>query len=250
MVLFLVLSALWLAAAGTARVWNHSTPGCFGPACPPPPSGTGLHVWFILGIAGAVLTLTSLVLLARRAVRGRRQAGAGRRLRWVVVTGFAGALAEVILVLLVTHVAIATAPLGFEYSGEAAVAIGILGLAQPAVAGALALAWGRLLRASPGGPGPGTSRIRSWTAVPGLAGMVLGSGAFAAWSLRDGTIEMLVSTRLIAGTGPITNAGAWWPGLFSAMVALTLLAAACAPGLASASGGGIPPGPAPGGRSA
>jgi hypothetical protein len=156
--------------------------------------------------------------------------------RWAVVAGLAGALAEVIVVLLVTHVAIATAPLGFENSGEAGAAIGILAAAQPALAGALALVWGRLLHVGPGKPGSSTRRIPAWTAVSGLGGMALTCVAFAAWGLRDGT-TLLVHTRLIAGTALITNAGAWWPGLFAAMVALALVAAACAPGLAAAADG-------------
>ena len=74
----------------------------------------------------------------------------------------------------------------------------------------------------------------------GLGGMALNCAAFAAWSARDGT-AMLVHTRLIAGTALIVNAGAWWPGLFAAMVALTLVAAACAPGMtATAAGKGRP----------
>jgi len=59
----------------------------------------------------------------------------------------------------------------------------------------------------------------------GLSGMVLGCGAFAAWSLQDGPTAMVVNTRLIAGTAWMTNAGAWWPGLFAAMLALTLVVA-------------------------
>jgi hypothetical protein len=164
MVLFLVVSALWLVPAGTAQVWVHSMPPCLGPACPPPPSYTSLHILLLLGIAGAVLTFASFALVVRRAVGGGRKVGTARPVRRVVVTGFAGALAEVIVVLLVTHVAIVTAPLGFENSGEAGAAIGILSVAQPTLAGALALVWGRLLRVNPGEPPPSTRRIRPWRA--------------------------------------------------------------------------------------
>jgi hypothetical protein len=150
MVLFLVVSALWLVAAGTAQARTIVQP-CARPACPPPASYTSLHVWLLLGIAGAVLTLASVVLVARRAVGERRTVGTARLVRRAAAAGFAGALAEVIVVLLVTHVAVVTAPLGFENSGEAGAAIGILGVAQPALAGALALVWGRLLRVRPGG---------------------------------------------------------------------------------------------------
>jgi hypothetical protein len=250
MVLFLVVSALWLVAAGTAQVWNHSMPPCLRPACPQPPSHTSLHVWLLLGIAGAVLTLASLVPLVRPAVSERRDAGNARRVRRIVAAGFAGALAEVLVVLLVTHIAVVTAPLGFENSGEAGVAIGILGVAQPALVGALALVWARLLRASPGKPRPSTRRIRPWRAMLGLGGMVLSCGAFAAWSLRAGTTSLLVNTRLIAGTAWITNVGAWWPGLFAALLALTLVAAACAPGMTSTAGSKIPLVPSAGDRTA
>jgi hypothetical protein len=242
MILFLAVSALWLVAAATAQVGVESTPGCLRPVCPQPPSYTSFHVWLLLGTAGAVLTLASFAVVARDAVRNRPWVGPGHRVRRAVVAGFAGALAEVVVVLLVTHVAIVTAPLGFENSGEAGVAIGILAAAQPVLAGALALMWGRLLPGGPGEPRPGTHRTGAWRAVAGLGGMVLSCGAFAAWSLRDGT-TYLVHTRLIAGTATITNAGAWWPGLFAAMAALMLIAAACAPGLAPGSRGTVPRAP-------
>ena len=230
MLLFLVVSVLWLVAAGTAQAGVESQQPCLRPPCPQPPSYASFLPWLLLGIAGAALTLASLVLVAWGAVRERPGAGSARQVRWAVVTGLAGVLAEVLVVLLVTHVAIVTAPLGFENSGEAGVAIAVLAAAQPVLAGALALAWGRLLRASPGEPRPGRHRVRVWWAISGLGGMVLCCAAFAAWSIRDGT-TLLVHTRLIAGTALITNAGAWWPGLFAAMAALTLVAAACAPGL-------------------
>jgi hypothetical protein len=227
--LFLVVSVLWLVAAGTAQLGVEAQP-CLGPPCPQPPSYASFQIWLLPGIAGTALTLASFVLVARSAVRERPSAVSARQVRWAVATGVTGALAEVGVVLLVTHVAIVTAPLGFENSGEAGAAIGILAAAQPVLAGALALAWGRLLRISPGGPGPAGQRVRVWRTVSGLGGMVLTCAAFAAWSIRDGT-ALLVHTRLIAGTGTITNVGAWWPGLFAAMAALTLVAAACAPGL-------------------
>jgi len=242
MVLFLVVSVLWLVAAGTAQVAVESQPGCLRRPCPPPPSYTGLHVWFALGIAGAALTLASFALVARSAVRERPTVVPARQVRWAVVAGFAGALAEVIVILLVTHLAIVAAPLGFENSGEAGVAIGILALAQPALAGALALVWVRLLHVSPREPGSGMHQIRAWRVISGPPRMALTSVAFAAWSLRDGT-TLLVHTRLIAGTALITNVGAWWPGLFAAMVALTLVAAACAPGLATTAEGKVPRAP-------
>jgi hypothetical protein len=246
MVLFLAVSALWLAAAGTAQGAVESQPGCLRPPCPQPPSYASLRVWLLLGIAGAILTLASLVLVVRGAVGGRGTVGAARQVRRAAVTGLAGVVAEVIVVLLVTHVAIATAPLGFENSGEAGAAIAALGAAQPLLAGALALLWGRFLRVS---PRPSTHRTQPWRAMLGLGGMALNCAAFAAWSLRDGT-AMLVHTRLIAGTALITNAGAWWPGLFAAMVALTLVAAACAPGMTATAAGKVRPAPSGSDRTA
>jgi hypothetical protein len=250
MVLFVVVSVLWLVAAGTARPGVISQPGCLpGRACPQPPSYVSLHVWLLLGIAGAVLTLASFVLVARHAVGGRREVGSARKVRLAVVTVAAGAVAEVLIVYLVTHVAIVTAPLGL-YSGEAGAAIGILGVAQLALVGALALVGGGLLRLSVGQPRPSARRIRSWTAVLGLGGMALGCGAFAAWSLRAGTIPLVVNTRLIGGPAWVTNVGAWWPGLFAAMAALLLAAAVCAPGLISPAEGTAPRVPSPNDRTA
>lgn len=246
MVLFLAVSALWLVAAGTAQGGVESQPACLRAPCWQPPSYASLRIWLLLGIAGAVLTLASLVLVVRRAAGGRGSVGAARQVRRAAVTVLAGAVAEVIVVLLVTHVAIATAPLGFENSGEAGAAIAVLGAAQPLLAGALALLWGRLLRVS---PRPGTHRARPWNAVLGLGGMALNCAAFAAWSLRDGT-AMLVHTRLIAGTAVIANAGAWWPGLFAAMVALTLVAAAGAPGMTATAADKVPPVPSGSDRTA
>ncbi len=129
LVLFLAVSALWLVAAGTARAAIESQPCGWG-GCPQPPSYTSLHVWLLLGIAGAVLTVVSFVLLVRRVVGERRMAGTARLVRRTAAAGFAGVLAELLVVFLVTHVAMVTAPLGFENSGEAGAAIGILGAAQ------------------------------------------------------------------------------------------------------------------------
>ena len=94
-------------------------------------------------------------------------------------------------------------------------------------------------------------RIRPWAAIFSVGGMVLGCGAFAAWSLQDGMTPMaVVNARLIAGTPWITNVGAWWPGLFAAMVALTLVAAAGAPGMTCSAEGTVPLPPPASGRAA
>ena len=60
--------------------------------------------------------------------------------------------------------------------------------------------------------------------------MALTCTAFGAWSLQDGT-RLIVNTIVIAGTSAMTNAGAWWPGLFAAVAALTLVAITGAPGI-------------------
>jgi hypothetical protein len=245
--LFLVVTVLWLVAADTAQATVKSQPPCLRPPCPQPPTYASFRVWLLLGIAGAVLTLASFVLVARSAVRERPGAGSARRVRWAVVVGAAGVLAEMIVVLLVTHVAIVNAPLGFENSGEAGAAVEILAAAQPVLAGALALVWARLLRVGPVEPRPGSPRTRAWRAMAGLGGMALICAAFAAWSIRDGN-TLLVHARLIAGAPLITNSGAWWPGLFAAMVALTLTAAACAPGLTATADDRLPPAPSPSDR--
>ena len=233
MVLFLVVSALWLVAAGTARAPVISQPPCVRPPCAALPSSGSLQVWLWLGTAGAVLILASLVLLAWGEVGERREARTARLVRRAAAGGLAGVLAEMIVVLLVTHVAIVAAPLGFEYSGEVGAAIAVLGVAQLPLAGALALAWARLRSDSAAESEPAAHLFRPRSAIPGLGGMVLSCAAFAAWSLHDGTVGVLVDATLIAGTARITNVGAWWPGLFAAMVVLTLVAAACAPGVTS-----------------
>jgi len=233
MVLFIVVSALWLVAAVTARASDMSQPPCVRPPCAALPSSGSLHVWLWLGIAGAMLILGSLVLLACGEVGEQREAGTARLARRAAAACLAGVLAEMIVVLLVTHVAIVTAPLGFENSGEVGAAIAVLGVAQLPLAGTLALAWARLGFGGASDSGPATHLFRRGIAILGLGGMLLSCAAFAAWSLHDGAVGVLVNARLIAGTARITNVGAWWPGLFAAMVVLTLVAAACAPGVTS-----------------
>jgi hypothetical protein len=249
LVLFLAVSALWLVAAGTAGAAVESQP-CGSRGCPQPASYTGVQVCLLIGVAGAVLTVASCVVLVRRELAGRGKAGRARLVRRTAAAGFAGVLAELLVVFVVTHVAMVTAGPGFEYSGEAGTAIGTLGVAQLALGVALALAWGRLLRLSPAERRPAMHRIRPWAAIVGLAGMVLGSGAFAAWSLQAGTTPLVVNARLIAGAPLVTNVGAWWPGLFAAMVALTLLAAAGAPGMTSRAEGTVPRPPSASGHAA
>jgi len=56
MLLFLVLSGVWLVAAGTARVWYHGAPSRFVF-----PSPDEFYVWLGIGIVGVILTLVSLV---------------------------------------------------------------------------------------------------------------------------------------------------------------------------------------------
>jgi hypothetical protein len=186
MVLFLVVTVLWLVAAGTAQTVVVIGPPCVRAQCPQFPTYASFRVWLLLGIAGAVLTLASFVFVARGAVRGRPGVGA-RQVRRAVVAGLAGVLAEMIVVLLVTHVAIVNAPLGFENSGEEGLAIAVLAAVQPVLAGALAVAWWRILRVGPGEPRPGARRARAWRAIACLGGMVLTCAAFAAWSIRRGT---------------------------------------------------------------
>jgi|GEM_PF-3238326 hypothetical protein len=242
MILVVALSALWLVAAATAQVWYHSVAPCIRQACPPSPSYTGLHVWLVIGTFGAVLALGSLALVAR-AMGGRRQGVSSNlhRVLWgIVLAGCAGVLVEFVLVHLVTDHAMATAPLGFNNSGEGAAAIAVLAVAQPVLVGFLVLAWSRLLPTV--GPEHARARRRrwSWFGPLGLVGMVITCGAFAAWSLRDGT-TLIVNTTIIAGRSGVANVGAWWPGLFAAMAALTVVALACAPGIVLRTEGGAEP---------
>lgn len=130
MLLFLTVSALWLSAAGTASVWVHSEAPSRYPSGPPPPS----HPYGLLfGLAGAVLTLGSLVLLVRwNAARSRPLA--------LAAIACVGVLAEIVVVHLVSAHAFSTAPLGYENSGEEVSPVATLAICQfPLVA---ALAWG------------------------------------------------------------------------------------------------------------
>jgi hypothetical protein len=190
-----------------------------------------------------VLAAVALLLVVRPAAGKRPNTGTAGLVLRTAAAGVTAVLAEVIVVFLVTREAIATAPAG-EYSGESGACIAILGVAQLALAVTLALGWARLLGVSPATGRPSAHQTRPWAAIAGIGGMVVGCGAFAGWSLQDGTGPLAaVNARLIAGTPWITNVGAWWPGLFAAMVALTLLAAAAAPGLTSTAEGMVPPPP-------
>jgi hypothetical protein len=202
--LFVVISALWIVAAATARVWYHSAPPGYEF-----PRRSGLYVWVVLAAVGALLAFGSLLQCVWPVLR---------RQPLVVIVACVGAAAEIVLVHLVTGHAMATAPLGFDDSGEGAAAIVALGVSQPVLVGALALILGRL-------PTAGRRRVArdrqrsSWSYVGSLVGMVIACGALAAWSLYDRT-AFVVDTSLIAGKSAVTNVGAWWPGLFAAVVAL------------------------------
>jgi hypothetical protein len=233
MVLFLVVSALWLVAAGTARTPDFSQPPCLRPCMPQFPSAGNVRVWIWLGITGAVLIVASLVLLARGGVGLRREVGTARLVSRAAAAGLAGILAEVVVILVVTHVAIVMAPLGAENSGEIGAAIAVLGVLQLPLAVGLAVAWRRLRIVGAGESEPATHRFSPVRAILGLGGMVLSCAAFAVWSLRNGPPGVVINAQLIAGTPHLVNVGAWWPGLFAAMVALILLAAASAPGVTS-----------------
>jgi len=233
----MVLSALWLVAAATAQVWYHSVPSGYEW-----PSHTALQVWLGVGIAGAALTLVSLLWQMRSVGRGRgKTAQSGRSLWFIVLAGCVGAAAEVALVNAVTDHAVSTAPLGYNNSGEGGLAIAVLAVVQPALVGALALAWHLLVPGSRKALGHRAHGPVTMSRLVGLAGMVITCVAFAAWSISDGT-TLIVNTSLIAGAARMTNVGAWWPALFAAMSALAVVALACAPGvLRGAAAGGDEP---------
>jgi len=230
--MFLVLAALWIDAATTAQFWDQKfiqrciTAGFCGRLASH--ERRVLEVWLAVGMAGAVLTLGSLIQLVR-SVRERRESGIGAA-RWVrraVLPGCAAALAEVLLVLLVTRHAMETAPMGFDLSREAWTAIALLAAAQPVLVGALAVAWSGFQRTEPSR----SRRSRPWSMLLCLVGMALTVAAFAAWSITDGNF-LVVNTTFISGIAWVTNSGAWWPGLFAAMAALMVVAVAAAPGIA------------------
>jgi len=234
MLLFLVLSAIWLVAAGTARVWYHSAPA--GYVFPSPDE---FYVWFGIGSFGVVLTFGSLVriVLAKGGATGDGEYSHRRAVDavWFVLAVCIGAAGELLLVLLVTRHAIATAPFGVD-SGERPAAIASLGLAQILLVGFLAPFLSRFLQLAP----ERDSGRPDWSALLGTAGMAVACAAFAVWSLHDGT-TLIVNTRVIAGTSAMTNAGAWWPGLFAAMSALTVVAIVCSPVIVRRAHGGDEP---------
>lgn len=214
MMLFVVLATTWLVAAATAQVWYHSVPpGYVFPSLPP------FHLWTGVGIAGVALAVGFLV---------HRLCRVKPRLALVVLAFCIGAAGELLVVLLVTHQAITTARYGVD-SGEGTGAIVALVLAQLVLVGFLRLFVGRFARPGPERRRGWRGRVR-WSGLLGIVGMIVTCGAFAAWSLYDGT-TLIVSTSLIAGEPTMTNVGAWWPGLFAAMVTLTVVALACAPGI-------------------
>jgi hypothetical protein len=146
----------------------------------------------------------------------------------------------VAIVIIVTHLAIATAPLGV-WSGEGAMAVAVLAVAQVVLVAFLAPFVGRFFRFVPQHDRGAPAGLQ-WSGPLGLVGMVVTCVAFAAWSLHDGN-ALIVNTALIAGRSEITNVGAWWPGLFAAMAALTVVAITCAPGISWRAKGGAEPVP-------
>jgi hypothetical protein len=216
MMLFVVLATMWLVAAATAQVWYHSAPSGYQFA-----SISAFYRWIDLGVAGVVLMFGSLV---HRLWRFKP------RPALAVLALCIGAAGELLIVLLVTRHAIETAPYGVD-SGEGAAAIATLGLAQVVLVGLLRLFLGRFAQVGPEQPRGSHGRFR-WSGLLCIVGMVITCGAFAAWSLCDGT-TLIVRTSLIAGEPRMTNVGAWWPGLFAAMVTLMVITAICTPGIFS-----------------
>ncbi|MGO9150864.1 MAG: hypothetical protein ACLQQM_06300 [Acidimicrobiales bacterium] len=131
MALFVVLSALWLVAAVTAQVWYHSAPPGYVFS-----SRSGFYAWVGVGIAGTVLALGSVVHRLWSVRRGPVS---------VILTICIAVAAELLLVLVVTRHAIATAPYGVD-SGEGAAAIATLGLAQVVLVAMLMALIGRSTR--------------------------------------------------------------------------------------------------------
>lgn len=227
MFLFVIASATWLVVASTAQVWWHSTPTDIAL-----PDHESRYVWLGVGIMNVVIVVAALVVVGRAAGRRRGTVPSVlHQVRWGVgLAGCAGAFAEFFVVRLVTAHAMATAPLGFNNSGEGAVAIGVLGSAQPVLVAVLAVLWSRLSPKVMSEQVPLERRRLAPLGLLCLGAMVITCGAFAIWSLQDGT-ALIVNTSVISTRSRVTNVGAWWPGLFAAMATLTVLAVAFVPGI-------------------
>lgn len=225
MLLFLVPAALWLLAASTAQVGQ--TPGPRGATGP---SLTPLHIWFVVGIIGAVLALGALLQVGWTLAEQRdwTQAGVRHRPLGVAVAACVGVTVEFLLLHVVTAHELAIAP-SFD-SGEGTLAIAVLAIGQPVLVAALALLCNRLLPERRPERLHSTLRPSAWIGTLGIIGMVLTCGAMLFWGDRNGTLLVIHPSFLGAVKGS-RNFGAWWPGLFAAMAALTVVALACAPGI-------------------
>ena len=224
MLLFLVPAGLWLLAAASAQVGDHS-----GPSGMMNPSLTPFHMWFVIGVIGTVLALGSLVQVGRTLAEQRdwTQPGVRRRLLAVAVATCVGIAVEFLLLHFVTAHELAIAP--YFQSGEGTVAIAVLAVGQPVLVGALALLCCRLLPVRRLERHRRTLRPSAWIGMLGIVGMAASCGAVLFWGDRNGTLFFVHPSFLGAIKGS-RNFGAWWPGLFAAMAALTVVAVACAPG--------------------
>jgi uncharacterized protein YdeI (YjbR/CyaY-like superfamily) len=108
MALFVVLSVLWLVAAATAQVWDHSVSNGYVW-----PSRSASYPWIGIGIAGTVFLLGWLLHRLWRVHQHEVL---------VILACCIGGAAEWLMVLVVTRHAIETALHG-AYSGEGVVAI-------------------------------------------------------------------------------------------------------------------------------
>ena len=225
MLLFLVPAALWLLAAASAQVGVHSGPPGMGY-----PSLTPFHIWCVIGIVGAVLALGALLQVGWTLAEQRdwTQPSVRHRLLGVVVVACAGVTVEFLLLRFVTAHELAIAP--YFDSGEGTLAIAVLAIGQPVLVAALALLCNRLLPERRPERHHSTLRPSAWIGMLGIIGMALTCGAMLFSGDRNGTLLVIHPSFLGAVKGS-RNFGAWWPGLFVAMAALTVVALACAPGI-------------------
>ena len=200
MALFVVLSSLSIVVAG-------SSPGVFS-------------VWHSLGIVGIVLIGASLLvsLVTHRESKGveRQRHPRVAPLTFTLVAVCIAALMELVLVLRVTQPPVAA--VSALFGGRLGTPVLEIAVAQPLLVGVVALAWSRLSPAPHFEYDPATRR--SWFGLLGISGMVVTSGAFAAW---------LINTIVVSGRP--WNVGTRFQGLLLAMVVLAAMALVCAPGI-------------------
>ncbi len=225
MTLFLALSGYWLEVAATARrvvVAGGGGGRSLIPSVVAVCGGVAGDVLVLAALVGTITATTGDSAFSDSALRTKRTLALG-------LSALVGAVIDLGLAAIVTRDAIASAPKGV-YSGEGVAAIAILAVAQVGIVG-LALLISQVLQNQTGVSHP-RPRVSDWVRSFSTGGMALTCLSFAAWALVSGH-GLSVSPTWITGRPFMTNTGAWWPGLFSAMAMLYLIVFFSAPGLPS-----------------